>query len=171
MKVGNAWLWHERQKWQHLQRLLYCFNASAKTMHRLCRRCRVVLLPCCRLQQNTVLGETRPGQTRLILSHGAVSTGSLGLSQSRWSQCILHEVLNEYKNTQIHKAENECNLNAKPLCCGQTWATTLEEDVCSVPASLNPTAQSLQLAHKVEKEQKKVRRWNEMQLEREKLCR
>lgn len=45
----------------------------------------------------------KPDQARL-LSHGAVSAGSLRLSQSRCSQCILHEVLNEYKNTQIHKA-------------------------------------------------------------------
>lgn len=44
----------------------------------------------------------KPDQARL-LSHGAVSTGSLRLSQSRCSQCILHEVLNEYKSTQIHK--------------------------------------------------------------------
>ena len=98
--------------------------------------------PCCRLQQSSLLGEARPGQTRLILSHGAVGTGRLGLSQSRRSQCILHEVLNECKNTQIHKAENECDLNARPPCCGQACATTLEEDVCSAPASLNPTAQS-----------------------------
>lgn len=126
-----------------------------------------------RFSSHAVIYWVKPdqGQTCLILSHGTVNTGSLGLPQPWWSQCILHEVLNEYKNTQIHRAENECNLNAKPLCCGHTWATTLEEDVCSVPASLNPTAQSLQLAHKVEKEQKKVRRWNEMQLEREKLCR
>ena len=57
-------------------------------------------------EQSTLLGEVRLGQTRLISSHGAASTGSLGLSQSRCSQCILHEVLNECKNTQTHKAEN-----------------------------------------------------------------
>lgn len=100
-----------------------------------------------------------------------MSTGSLRLSESLCSQCILHEVLNEYKNTEIHKAENECNLNARPLRCGQTRATALEEDVCSVPASLNPTAQSLQVARKVEKVRKKVGRWIEMKLEREKLRR
>lgn len=63
---------------------------------------------------------------------------------------------------QIHKAENECDLNARPLCCGQACATMPEEDVCSAPASLNLTAQSLQLAHKVEKELKKVWGWDEM---------
>lgn len=68
---------------------------------------------------STLLGEARPGQARLLLSHGAVSTGSLGLSQSRCSQCILHEVLNECKNTHIHKAENECDPNAVPPYCGQ----------------------------------------------------
>lgn len=63
---------------------------------------------------------------------------------------------------QIHKAENECDLMAKPLCCGQACATVLEEDVCSVPASLNLTAEPLQLAHKVAKELTKVWRWDEM---------
>lgn len=84
---------------------------------------------------------------------------------------VLLEVLNECKNTQIHKAENECDLNARPPCCRQACETTLEEDVCSAPVSLNPTAQSCRLAHKVEKELEKVWRWDEIKLEREELRR
>lgn len=87
---------------------------------------------------------------------------SLRLSQSWCSQCILHEVLNEYKNTQIRKAENECDLNAMPLRCGRL-------DVCSAPASLNPAAQYLLVAYKVEKQLQKVRRWDKIKLERGKL--
>lgn len=58
----------------------------------------------CAVVYSKALCWEKPDQARL-LSHGAVSKGSLRLSQSRCSQCILHEVLNECKNTQTHTAE------------------------------------------------------------------
>lgn len=97
------------------------------------------------------------------LSHGAASKGSLKLSRSGRSQCILHEVLNECKNMQKHKEENECDLNTRALCCERGCATALEDDVFfSTPASLNLTALSLQKASGVEKELEKVWRLEEM---------
>lgn len=68
--------------------------------------------PCCRLRQSTLLGEARPGQA--LESWCSASRQPRAFMVPMLTMRVLREVLNECKNTQIHKAENECDLNARP---------------------------------------------------------
>lgn len=83
---------------------------------------------------------------------------------------ILHDLLNKCIQTQMHQKQNESRRNTAFFfffCFELTCATKLG-DICSMPASLNQTAQCFWPVHRAEKELEKVLevRGNEIKSER-----